>query len=479
MLDFTDLPAFAKARVLVFGDVMLDRYWMGDVQRISPEAPVPVVLVNKTKACPGGAANVALNIVALEATTELFGLVGDDNEATQLESLLLNVNVRCHFERQKNLTTTTKLRVLGQNQQLLRMDFETNNAKPDCAALIQQLATALTTAHVLVLSDYAKGALSQSVAIIALAKQYGVPVLVDPKVSDFAAYRGATLITPNLKEFVAVVGPCQDEAEIIAKAQIQIKQHDLQAILITRGKEGMLLVEKNGATLNLSAHARDVFDVTGAGDTVIGVLASALAGGAQLQQAAKLANLAAGLVVKKLGAATVSVSELRHALQQSNETTAAIVNQKDLMSLINDAKTQGKRVVLTNGCFDILHAGHVQYLAQAKQLGDRLVVAVNDDASVTRLKGATRPLNPLLARMELLAALRSVDWVVSFSEDTPAALIANVLPDVLVKGADYQVHEIAGSEAVLKNGGEVKTVALTPGFSTTNLVNQIKQDKIS
>lgn len=468
------IPPFSQARVMVFGDLMLDRYWFGHTDRISPEAPVPVVSVQRAQARPGGAANVAINIAALAARVELFGLVGDDSEADELHQLLTEQNVICHFQKLTQMTTTTKLRVLGQNQQLMRLDFEKACPQIDCESLISDYEKELATTHVVVLSDYAKGALQHAKRLIALASEAGVPVLVDPKTDNFACYRGATVITPNKKEFIAVVGECKTEAELIEKALQQIQQHDLQALLITLGKDGMVLVQRNGDVLKLQAQAREVYDVTGAGDTVIGVMSAALATGASLTQAATLANIAAGLVVRKLGAATITEAELRHQLQKTNDIHATVVTETELLGLIKQAKMHNQKIVFTNGCFDVLHAGHVQYLQQAKQLGDRLIVAVNSDESVRELKGPSRPLNSLEARMEVLAGLRAVDWVVSFSEATPERLITRLLPDVLVKGADYKVEQIAGHESVLKNGGEVKTVPLKSGFSTTNLVTKIK-----
>ncbi len=271
-----------------------------------------------------------------------------------------------------------------------------------------------------------------------------------------------------------MVGPCRTEEELKSKARILIQNHHFEAILVTRGKLGMILVEKNKPTVSLAAHAREVYNVTGAGDTVISVMAASLAAGSDLISAAKLANLAAGLVVRKLGAATVTVSELRRALHQMTNSYAGIMSETQLLQAVADARTHGESIVMTSGCFDILHAGHIHYLEAAKTMGNRLIVAVNDDCSVARLKGTKRPLNSLHARMEVLAALRAVDWVISFSEDTPACLIAAVLPDILVKGNDYQLHEIAGRDAVLKNGGKVLTIPIKTGFSTSQLIEKVR-----
>lgn len=480
MIEKIDLPAYDVTRVVVCGDLMLDRYWYGDVARISPEAPVPVVRIQDMEARPGGAANVALNMVSLGSQVTLLGLVGPDHEADELESLMTKQGVQCAFHRLPNYSTITKLRVLGQDQQLLRLDFEKpikhieNDKNNEFVEIYRQC---LLKTHAVVLSDYAKGTLSNPQQLIQLASDQGVPVLVDPKSNDFTRYRGATLITPNLKEFEATVGPCSDDDELIKKANDLIDNCNFTAILITRGKQGMMLVHKNHPPVNLLAQVRQVYDVTGAGDTVIAVIAASLAGQLNMKHAATLANLAAGIVVKKLGTSVVTLPELRRELQKANDSHVGILTEKDLLLTIADARAHGETIVMTNGCFDVLHAGHIQYLEAAKALGYRLVVAVNDDASVAKLKGKHRPYNSLQARMEVLAALRAVDWVVSFSEDTPARLVGKVLPDVLVKGGDYCVDEIVGGDIVTKNGGKVLSLALKEGFSTTEIVNRIREVK--
>ena len=471
-----DIPPYENARVVVYGDLMLDRYWYGQVGRISPEAPVPVVNVGNSEPHPGGAANVALNVRALGASAVLMGLVGDDAEARELESLLAAHSIDCHFHYVPNYCTGTKLRVFVQNQQLLRLDFEKHVKNYHDTPLMFRYREALSTAQVVVLSDYAKGALNNVSSLIKGAREKGLPILVDPKATDFTPYEGATLLTPNLREFEAIMGYCQTEQEIEFKARALIQRHHFEAILITRGKYGMLLIPKDKPAINLTAHAREVYDVTGAGDTVISVIAASLAAGCDLVQAATLANLAAGLAVRKLGAATVTVPELRRALHQITglSTTGSILTEKELLLAVADAHAHGETVVMTNGCFDVLHPGHVHYLEAAKAMGHRLIVAVNDDQSAASLKGEERPINALRARMEVLAALRAVDWVVPFSESTPAYLITKVLPDVLVKGSDYRLDEIAGADAVIKNGGQVLTVPFKEGFSTLRLIEKIR-----
>ncbi len=478
MLKPIDIPSYENVRVIVYGDLMLDRYWHGEASRISPEAPVPVVRVNEAQARPGGAANVALNMASLGGCVTLMGLVGADKEADELRTALTSQNIVCRFQSVPEYSTVTKLRVLGQNQQLLRLDFENPLDHYDDRDLLKKYEQELTQNHVVVLSDYSKGALFNSLVLIQKAKERGIPVFVDPKSSDFNRYRGATVVTPNLKEFEAVVGECENDDVLIQRARRLIDEFDFGGLLITRGKQGMMLIQKNCEAIHLPALAREVYDVTGAGDTVIAVLVASVAAGSSLADAAELSNLAAGIVVRKLGAATVTPPELRRELQTATGSHVGALTEKELLLTVADARAQGERIVMTNGCFDVLHAGHVDYLEKAKALGDRLIVAVNDDASVSRLKGAERPLNPLAARMSVLAALRFVDWVVPFSEESPARLIGAVRPDVLVKGDDYQIEEIAGSDAVIKNGGTVLTIPLRTGFSTTGLIEKIRGIKV-
>jgi D-beta-D-heptose 7-phosphate kinase/D-beta-D-heptose 1-phosphate adenosyltransferase len=306
--------------------------------------------------------------------------------------------------------------------------------------------------------------------MIQLGRQHNIPVLVDPKNKDFSIYRGATLLKPNRKEFEEVMGVCQDESQIITRGQKLIEQYALQNLLITRGAEGMTLLRSGEPEYHLPAITHEVYDVTGAGDTVIAVLALALGTGCDLELATLLANRAAGIVVGKLGAATVSLPEIRRAIQKDQATNNGALEEEQLLITVSDAKTHGERIVMTNGCFDILHAGHVTYLEQAKSQGDRLIVAVNDDASVARLKGTGRPINKLEHRMAVLAALSSVDWVVPFSEDTPERLICRVLPDILVKGGDYLPENIAGNQCVVANGGKVLILDFVPGCSTTEMI---------
>ena len=467
------LPEFSKSNVLVVGDIMLDHYWQGNTSRISPEAPVPVVHIGSEEYRPGGAANVALNIAALNGKATLLGVTGDDRSAEILENQLGDKGVRCEFIKQADVETITKLRVISRQQQLIRLDFEKDLAAVDADSLIEKYKTLLPTVDVVVLSDYGKGTLQCVRQLISLAREAGKKVLIDPKGSDFSKYSGASLITPNFGEFTEVAGNHQGDEQIV-EAAIKLKTElALESLLVTRGEHGMTLIDESHVATHLSTHAREVFDVTGAGDTVISVIAAALACGETLVDATNVANIAAGIVVGKLGTAAITESELRLALKREQEHDLGVVSKEMLIAAVADAKARGEKVIMTNGCFDILHAGHVTYLEQARQIGDRLIVAVNTDESVKRLKGETRPIVPLSQRMAVLAGLASVDWVVSFDEDTPESLICEVLPDVLVKGGDYKAEDVAGYECVKENGGDVEILQFLDGCSTSDIVKKI------
>jgi D-beta-D-heptose 7-phosphate kinase/D-beta-D-heptose 1-phosphate adenosyltransferase len=466
------IPDFSAARVVVAGDVMLDRYLFGGTGRISPEAPVPVVHVQQWEDRPGGAANVAINMARLGTRTVLLGAVGADDEAEALRICLQGNGVDCRFEPIAGWPTITKTRVQSRGQQLIRLDREERLASGD-GRLTAALENALDGADAVVLSDYGKGTLVDVESMIGVCRRREVPVFVDPKGVDFDKYRGATLITPNQAEFEAVAGTCDSDDELVRAGRELIERLDFRALLVTRSEKGMLLLEQGDEPRFLSTRAREVYDVTGAGDTVIAVLAAALATQQSLATAAALANLAAGLVVAKIGVASVSPSELRVALHQRGQGGRGLVTEEALIPLVMEARARNERVVMTNGCFDVLHAGHVAYLEEAKSLGDRLVVAINDDDSVRRLKGESRPVNCLEDRMSVLAGLAAVDWVVPFSEDTPERLIGETLPDVLVKGGDYKPDAIAGSRAVLANGGEVRVLAFREGRSSSRIIEQL------
>ncbi len=467
---------FTKARVLVVGDVMLDRYWYGQSNRISPEAPVVVVNINQEEIRLGGAGNVAANVASLGAKALLMGLIGNDQAGVQMQELLKQKNIESHLFELPNHKTIVKNRVISRQQQMIRLDFESSFGDWPTQAFHEQFKKLLTDIDAVILSDYAKGALNNIEALIETARHQGVPVLIDTKGKDFEKYRHATAITPNLHEFETVVGACPQVSDIESKGEALRSSLGMEAVLVTRSEKGMSLMAKGQAPLHIPTEAKEVFDVTGAGDTVIATLSVAIACGFTLGQAAMLSNKAAGVVVSKLGTAEIHIEEL-NSQTDSTLHSGPIYTQEELKTVIQQAKSNKQTVVMTNGCFDILHPGHIDYLEKARALGDMLFVAVNDDASVKRLKGETRPVNALESRMKMLASLACVTGVVSFAEDTPESLYCNLLPNVLVKGGDYKVEQIAGAECVLKNNGKVMTLDFLEGYSSSDIIRKIKMDK--
>nr|Q31IC2.1 RecName: Full=Bifunctional protein HldE; Includes: RecName: Full=D-beta-D-heptose 7-phosphate kinase; AltName: Full=D-beta-D-heptose 7-phosphotransferase; AltName: Full=D-glycero-beta-D-manno-heptose-7-phosphate kinase; Includes: RecName: Full=D-beta-D-heptose 1-phosphate adenylyltransferase; AltName: Full=D-glycero-beta-D-manno-heptose 1-phosphate adenylyltransferase [Hydrogenovibrio crunogenus XCL-2] len=469
---------FSKTKILVVGDVMLDQYWSGRAGRISPEAPVPVVKVADENVRAGGAANVALNIADLGADVNLMGVIGQDSFGQQLNQVLEQAGVASNWVYSES-GTICKLRVLSHHQQLIRMDFE--NAVPELSAksLAKLVAEKVADYDVLVISDYAKGALQFVEEMIQAAKSQQVPVLIDPKGNDFSRYAGATLVKPNQGEFELIVGVCADQDDLIEKAKQLIQEINIDALLVTRSEHGMALIEKDAGATILKSRAQEVFDVTGAGDTVIATLATAFGSGLSMPKSVKLANEAASIVVRKVGTSTVSKVELEEQLNASMRHQGyASMSEDEVHSLVQIAQSKGEKVVFTNGCFDLLHSGHVRYLNEAARQGDRLVVAVNSDESVKLLKGDSRPIVELAGRMELLSALSCVDWVVPFNEETPERLICKLAPDVLVKGGDYKPDEIAGAQCVWDKGGEVAVLSFWEGYSTTRMVDKIQEAEI-
>ena len=473
-LEF-DLEKLSSAKVLVVGDVMLDQYWTGQASRISPEAPVPVVKVAEESFRAGGAANVALNIAALGGKAHLLGVIGEDRYGEDLTAILQEAGVETGWVKSAS-GTICKLRVLSHHQQLIRMDFERPVAEKDAQSLVDLVKAKISDYQVLVISDYAKGALQFVEQMIAVARTAGVPVFIDPKGEDFYRYQGATLIKPNQAEFERIAGVCETTEALLEKADKLIHKLDLQAFLVTRSEHGMALVQKTEQPYLLKSQAQEVFDVTGAGDTVMATLATAYAAGLALDRAVHLANEAASIVVRKVGTSTVTKAELDEQLKAAHRHQGYVaLNEAEVKQLVQLAQAKGERVVFTNGCFDLLHSGHVRYLNEAAKRGDRLIVAVNSDESVKKLKGSQRPIVPLASRMELLSALSCVDWVLPFSEETPERLICELKPDVLVKGGDYRPEEIAGAQCVWEAGGEVEILSFWEGYSTTNMVAKIQQ----
>lgn len=468
-----------KKPVLVIGDVMLDKYWHGSTERISPEAPVPIVKVKNSDIRAGGAANVGLNLAALKLPVEVMGIIGKDAEGEELSRLLSGQGVESTFQISDEQPTITKLRIMSRHQQLLRLDQEEFFSEKSALELAGTASLKVGDVSVVVLSDYAKGSLQKVQEIIQTYRSQGIKVLVDPKGSDFTRYSGATLLTPNMAEFETVVGKCLTEEDVVSKGMALLQSLQLDALLVTRSEKGMTLFQPDKEPVYFAANAKAVFDVTGAGDTVIATLAGCIAGELELERAVEVANIAAGIAVSKLGTDTVTLAELNEALvvfsglEQKKEVTEA-----ELLTLLKAAKMAGERIVFTNGCFDILHPGHVSYLMAARRLGDKLIVGVNSDASVSRLKGPSRPINDLQHRMHVLGGLASVDWVVPFEEDTPARLIQALGPDVLVKGGDYTVDQIAGADYVLANGGEVRVLNFEEGYSTTGIIQAAHQSSL-
>jgi len=467
-----ELYQLKKGKILVIGDIILDEYLKGSVSRVSPEAPVSVLKPEDRELRLGGASNVAANVKSLGSRVELLGVVGRDETGKELRSLLKDASIKSSLAS-SDKTTIHKLRLLAGQQQLLRLDIEQTFDWKEWRSTKKSFSKKLKDFGAVIVSDYGKGTLQDVPFIIQQAKKRDIPVFIDPKGNNFNKYKGAYIITPNYLEFSTEVGGVKNEQELNGKASNMIKKLSLQGLLITRGQEGMTLFKKERGKVNRSdfpTEARDVFDVSGAGDTVIASLAAAQSSGMTLEDSVKLANAAAGIVVGKSGTAYPSLAELSISLNSGD----SVLSKAQIKDLVKEAKKDSKKIVFTNGCFDLLHVGHITYLEEAEQLGDRLVVALNSDSSVRKLKGSKRPINKLKDRAKQIAALDSVDWVTSFSEDTPLKLIKELEPDVLVKGKDYKVKNITGSKEVLSKGGQVKTIKLIKGVSTSNLIKKIK-----
>lgn len=480
-MDLSYFQKLSQAKILVVGDVMLDRYWHGDTGRISPEAPVPVVKVSKLEDKAGGAANVAKNIAYLDGQVSLLGIIGNDDNGSSLQALLKSEKINSQLIIQDDAPTIAKMRVISRHQQVVRLDLEETFLEAHSELLLNKLTEIVDDFDVVLFSDYNKGSLAKISEMIQVAKAAGKTVLVDPKSKQLADYRGADFITPNLNEYTAAGGIKGDEQVLADCARKIISECGIGAMLLTRSEQGMSLITPSEKH-DFAAQVLEVSDVTGAGDTVIATLAVMLGTGMPAKQAVEIANVAAGLVVAKLGAATVSPEELSAKLTQYLRETGEQYQAptQEILHHIELARQRGEKIVFTNGCFDILHAGHVRYLAQAKARGDKLVVGLNNDASISRLKGPERPINPLDERATVIGALASVDWVIPFGaveeNDTPAKLIEQVKPDVLVKGGDYKVEEIAGADFVLANGGAVEVLEFVNGCSTSNVIKKIQSN---
>ena len=486
MFDFDALsPAISRQTVLCVGDLMLDEFVYGEVSRISPEAPAPVIAVQRSETDIGGAGNVARNIAALGARCILVGLIGEDDAGKALQAGLVRESlIECVLVCDSTRPTTRKVRFVSEHfsTHMLRADWElATPASVDIERrLIDAILPLLPRAGIVLLSDYAKGTLTARVIrnVIDAARKLGKPVIVDPKSANLAIYRGATLLKPNRKEFAEATRSRADTESNIAEAAQEIMQlADCEAVLVTQSEHGMTLVRRGAEAIHVPGHPVRVRDVSGAGDTVAAVLAVAVAAGADWEAALRIANAAAAVAVSKIGVAVVTLAELRrkilpHAFLAAEEKIIAAGGELD--ARLRDWRKQDLRIGFTNGCFDILHPGHVRLLTAARATCDRLIVGLNSDASVRRLKGEGRPVQSEHARSEVLAALEAVDLVVLFEEDTPIQLITQIRPDVLVKGADYTREQVVGHEVVEAYGGEVRLVDILPGFSTTSLVDRAR-----
>jgi D-beta-D-heptose 7-phosphate kinase/D-beta-D-heptose 1-phosphate adenosyltransferase len=471
---------FSRLRVLVVGDLMLDRYILGDVDRVSPEAPVPVLRHAQRYERAGGAANVAMNLAGLGCQALLAGFWGDDAEKDELAAILEAGKVDTVGVVTTSRPTISKTRIVGRTQQLLRLDIESRQppSEEDRRYLLERVEPMLNKVHAVVISDYAKGVVSRELCerVILHARAMSVPVLVDPKSPDFGLYSGATMVCPNLQELGRATGVgVEDLPGLFAAAEAQRREHELTYLAVTMSEQGIRLLSDAG-TYRSPTQAREVYDVSGAGDTVIAALAAGLAAKLRVETAVDLANLAAGIVVGKVGTAPVAQHELIAALTPSSGVQGAekILDRDRLLLRLAEWRAAGETIVFTNGCFDLLHVGHVTLLEECRRFGSKLVLGLNADASVERLKGPTRPLVGERERARVMAALAAVDAVVLFEEDTPLELIRAVRPDVLVKGGDYTVQTVVGHEEVLAAGGRVEIVPTVEGFSTTNLVKKLK-----
>ncbi len=481
MVDMNFFDNIDSTRILCLGDIMLDEYITGTISRISPEAPVPVIQVNDESTVLGGVGNVVRNLASIECNVTLISVVGDDENGSEVAQLLKQVpKVETHLLMDKKRTTTTKTRYISGNQQVLRTDRECNESLGShLESKILKLYKEYIISHdLVVLSDYAKGFFSPELleSLIQEAKVQNKPILIDPKGNDFNRYKGATLLTPNQNE-LSLAAHCKikSDNDLIRAAKSVMKTAELDSIIVTRGSQGMTLVESNGKTKHIKTRALEVFDVSGAGDTVIAMLAACLASSVKLSDAINIANAAAGVVVSKIGTAVVHREELLSALHTLKVQTheEKIVSWERAVAQIQKWKRLGQRIVFTNGCFDFLHPGHIELLHKAKEAGHKLIIGLNTDHSIQRLKGPKRPIQKERDRSFVLSSIGCVDLIVFFEEDTPLNLIKLLKPDVLVKGADYTIDKVVGASFVQSYGGQVKLVDLVEGKSTSNMVTKM------
>lgn len=468
-----------KRHALVIGDVMLDRYLIGNVGRISPEAPVPVVLLSSQNERAGGAANVAANLALLGIKTHIIGCIGEDTEGYRLKTIIADMNIdTAKMFHSAARPTIAKTRILGGHQQMLRLDQESllPLTLEENAAIISAIESEMTlNPSIVILSDYDKGLLSETVCkkIIETCHEHNIPVLVDPKGNNYNKYYGATAMTPNKKETAEACHTSIDDVDLINKATALKNKLKLDFLAVTRGEEGITLIDDN--THQINAMAQKVFDVSGAGDTVIATLAAGLVHALSPHESLQLANLAAGVVVGKVGTVPITKEELLETVSRQQETTQAhkVCDLSNLLEKVENWKKTHQKIVFTNGCFDLLHAGHVTYLEAAKKRGDKLILGLNTDRSVSAIKGPERPVVNEDDRARVLAALESVDAVILFDEDTPLNLIKQIKPDVIAKGSDYTADQVVGGKEVESWGGEIALIELVAGRSTTNIIHKL------
>jgi D-beta-D-heptose 7-phosphate kinase/D-beta-D-heptose 1-phosphate adenosyltransferase len=477
------LSRIGQIKALVIGDLMLDEYLWGKTERISPEAPVQVVDISREDLRLGGAGNVINNLMTLGCQVHVAGVLGDDADGRLLRRLLEEKSVGIQgVLMSPDRTTSRKTRILASNQQMLRIDRESQNPiSPEMEVrLADHVRSVAEDFQVILVSDYLKGVLTEGLLkeIVAIGREKGIPVVIDPKGSDFRKYRGATLLTPNRKEaqtasHIAIV----DEATLLQAGRSLAEALDLEALVLTRSEEGMTLFPRDGEEIHLPTEAREVYDVSGAGDTVLAMMGLGLAGELSLEEAARLANVAAGIVVGKVGTSTVSPGEILEVIGRRHQDTDLKIKDREVLAgILETEREKGRTVVFTNGCFDLLHVGHVKYLQKARRLGDLLVLGLNSDESIRRLKGPRRPLINQDERAHILAALDCIDYLVIFDEDTPLELIEALRPKILVKGGDYSPEGVVGKDLVESFGGRVELIQFVDGKSTTNIIEKILQE---
>lgn len=461
------------SQILVIGDIILDEYWFGDTNRISPEAPIPVVNIKSKDFRLGGAGNVALNLSQINSNILLISSVGKDSDGKIIEKVLKDKKIKFYLNKNNKAKSIKKLRIFSDHYQMMRLDFEDEKIAYKLE-LNKKIRNEINKSKIVVLSDYGKGTLQNIKKIIKFAKKKSKLIIIDPKGYDYEIYKYASIITPNIKEFTNIVGEVRNQKQLIKKAKKLLNQYKFTGILITQGKEGMTYVSKNN-TIQKKSLAQNVYDVTGAGDTVIATFSAYLNLGKSLDQSIDMANIAASTVIKKIGTSVINRSEIEKIYESQNnlQTEKFYKSTSLLIKKIQRLKLEKKKIIMTNGCFDVVHAGHIHLLEEAKKLGDYLIVAINSDKYVKSLKGKNRPIHRLKARIKVLEALSCVDFVVVFDDFTPLKIIRLISPDILVKGSDYKIKNIVGADLVKSNKGQVKIIKFKKGFSTTKLLEKI------